>query len=230
MLGRRAFRQADEPVFAGTSKGAHALGPMNDFGLPRPRIRKLGEPDYVPAPELWDWTQSTFIIEDAELANPDHSHLSDAYIGCLWAWQEMEKSDRRIVGTAQLGEPTGTVWAVGQRRQQLAEWFGRVPDFLITIDAEYFTDCTEGEACALLEHELYHCAQAADKEGEPRFNHDGDPVWKIRGHDVEEFVGVIERYGAEATYTEAVRRAFERGPKITAAVLRGICGICAKAA
>lgn len=205
---------------------------QSNLELPRPGIKlvQAEEPTFEPCLELWDWVQSTFILDRAELYNSDHSHLSEAYIGFLWASVEMCKSGNRILGTAQLGQPSGTKWGAGCQEQQRRDWFGRVPDFLITLDAEHFLQCTDAQACALLEHELYHCAQATDKEGEPRLDKDGYLVWEMRGHDIEQFVGVIERYGAEATYSERVRQAYARGPKISAVAIGAVCGNCLRAA
>ncbi|MDV6320963.1 putative metallopeptidase, partial [Chromohalobacter sp. HP20-39] len=81
------------------------------------------------------------------------------------------------------------------QEQQLAEWFGRVPAWLITLDAEYCANCSDAEFCALVEHELYHIGQETDAFGAPAFTKDGLPKLFLRGHDVEEFVGVVRRYG-----------------------------------
>lgn len=56
----------------------------------------------------------------------------------------------------------------------------------------------------LVEHELYHITQATDDFGAPKFNKEGQPVLKLRGHDVEEFVGVVRRYGASVEVQELV--------------------------
>jgi hypothetical protein len=40
---------------------------------------------------------------------------------------------------------------------------------------------------ALVDHELQHCCKTEDKQG--------NPVWYIQGHDVEDFVSVIRRNG-----------------------------------
>lgn len=51
----------------------------------------------------------------------------------------------------------------------------------------------------VVEHELYHAAQETDAFGAPKFNRStGRRVFTIRGHELEEFVGVVRRYGADA--------------------------------
>jgi hypothetical protein len=48
----------------------------------------------------------------------------------------------------------------------------------------------------------------------------------MRGHDVEEFVGVVARYGAEATGVAAIVDAAKAGPTIGRASIAGVCGTC----
>jgi hypothetical protein len=76
--------------------------------------------------------------------------------------------------------------AAGRAIEQMKDWFGCLPDFLVTVDVVSGT-FDDASFCALVEHELYHCAQATDAFGYPKFHRDsGDPIWGIRGHDVEE--------------------------------------------
>lgn len=200
--------------------------------LPRPGADLLGTVDarFVPAPEIGAWVRNTFLDYESPLCNEDHAHLVDAYIGFLWTNVTNSSKGQTVLGTCQLGKPTGMPWPKGQQEQQRREWFGRIPDFVIILDAEYFARCSEAEACALVEHELYHAGRAYDQWGEPRFTEDGDPVWKINPHDIEEFAGVIERYGAEPTHTKRIKRAFENGPTIADVAIRSMCGICLKVA
>jgi hypothetical protein len=79
----------------------------------------------------------------------------------------------------------------------LVQQLGCRPDFLIVLDHEYWQDADDLAREILVFHELMHCDQAKDQHGVPKYNKDtGLPVWKIRGHDVEEFVDVVRRYGA----------------------------------
>ena len=201
--------------------------------LPRPAadLFKANEPCFQPVLALGAWAHDTFLSAESPLVNIDHAHLVDAYIGFVFAaGVENRRAGQRILGTAQLGQPSGTPWPRGRQEQQLREWFGRIPDFLITIDAAYFAECSEAEACALVEHELYHCAQAVDRLGEPKFDNDGNPVWSMRGHDIEEFAGVIRRYGASATHAEEIRAAFAQEPEISRVAIRAACGVCLRVA
>jgi hypothetical protein len=187
---------------------------------------------FAPSDDLASWARSSFIDDDAPLANPDHAHLQHADIGFLWTSVENARQGRRIVGQAESGEPLGAMgrWAKARAVAQVRGWFGRVPDFIITIDANYAAACGDAEFCALVEHELYHCAQQRDEFGAPKFKRSGEPVWAIRGHDIEEFVGVVRRYGASAAGVTALVEAASRAPEIATARISHICGTCQRAA
>ncbi|MQU78407.1 hypothetical protein FB009_109180 [Sinorhizobium medicae] len=110
---------------------------------------------------------------------------------------------------------------------QIKQWFGFVPDFIITLDAEYCRHCGDAEFMALVEHELYHAAQDTDAFGAPKFSRStGRPVFTIRGHDVEEFVGVVRRYGADAAGVRALVDAANGPPEIAKAQISHACGTC----
>lgn len=112
----------------------------------------------------------------------------------------------------------------------MVEWFGRVPAFLITLAAGYCASCSDVEFCALVEHELYHVAQARDAFGAPAFNKDtGMPKLRIVAHDVEEFVGVVRRYGATADVRRLVAAASQT-PAVPALNVARACGCCLRAA
>lgn len=188
-------------------------------------------PLFKPAPDLPGWIEAAFIDPESTLHNPDHRHLEHARLAVLWTNVENVTKGRRILGQAKIGEPSGSdTWSTGRQEQQLERWFGRVPDFLITLDSLYVTkNLSENPAAvlALIEHELYHCAQDTDKHGMPAFNRrTGRPKWTIRPHDIEEFVGVAKRYGAVTAEMAAFRDALENGPTVAPAAIQGVCGTC----
>lgn len=200
--------------------------------MPPKALIDMEGPPFVPSPELEAWAASAFIAEDAALVNEDHAHLRRASIGFLWTNVPNSRQGRAIVGTAERGQPQGAMgkWAKARAVAQVRGWFGEVPDFIITIDALYAAECGDAEFCALVEHELYHCAQERDVFGAPRFTRDGLPVWTMRGHDVEEFVGVVRRYGADASGARALVDAANRGPEISGARVAHLCGTCHRSA
>jgi hypothetical protein len=141
------------------------------------------------------------------------------------------RNGRSIVGQAELGSTIGGMgkWTRARAEQQIVEWFGSVPDFVITLFAPYADQCDDASFVALVEHELYHCSQQRDEFGMPRFKKStGMPAFCMRGHDVEEFVGVVRRYGADAAGVRAMIDAAAEGPTIASAGIGFACGNCPK--
>lgn len=172
-----------------------------------------------------------FIGEDAEQRNEDHDHLEFASIGWLWTDEENTRKQRRIAGEAELVRPPTSMGKWGRARyfHQIHGWFGCEPDFIITLYAPYAGRCDDASFCALVEHELYHCGQERDEFGAPKFvQSTGLPKYAILGHDVEEFVGVVRRYGvgAAAGKTAALVDAANRAPEIEQASVVAMCGTC----
>jgi len=172
--------------------------PVSEITRPRPPEWLLDPENwtrhYAPAKDVAEWAQSQ-IIEEGPLHNEEHVHLLHADVVFLWAAERYVKQGRHVLGqTEEVLFRVGR-WQRGRQEQQLKEWFGRVPAWLITLDAEYCANCSDVEFCALVEHELYHIGQEKDAFGAPAFTKDGFPKLFLRGHDVEEFIGVVRRYG-----------------------------------
>jgi hypothetical protein len=187
--------------------------------------------NFVPAPELVAWIAATFLDEGAPLENPEHAHLRMASIGALWTTTENARNGRSIVGQAELGQHIGGMgkWNRAKAEQQALEWFGEVPDFILTFYAPYAESASDATFCALVEHELSHCGQERDEFGVPRFKKStGMPAFCMRGHDVEEFVSVVLRYGADAAGVRAMIDAAAEGPTVAAADIGFACGNCLK--
>jgi hypothetical protein len=187
-------------------------------------------PTFAPAPELETWLRSTFIEEGAPLRNDDHFHLRFAHIGVLWTLVENARHGRRVVGQAERGEPAAMgKWARARAELQIAQWFGDIPDFILTFDASYASNCSDAQWCAIVEHELSHCGVERDMYGAPKFKKStGLPSFTLVAHDVEEFVGVVGRYGAAAAGVQAMIEAAALGPTIAAADIDFACGNCAQ--
>lgn len=181
---------------------------------------------FEPAADLIEWARATFIAEDASLRNEDHNHLNSAVLAALWTNVPNGRAGRRVIGQCEMGLPPAGKWLRGRIERQLLDWFGGVPDFLLTFDAAYASECSDAELCALVEHELYHCGQERDLFGQPKFHKTGLPAFTIRGHDVEEFVGVVRRYGADASGVRAMVDAANNGPEIANVRIAQACGTC----
>jgi len=181
---------------------------------------------FMPAEGVAEWVSKTLHSESSPLYNVDHQHLKDADVEFLWAAQENSRQMRRVVGQCEEVTFRCGAWQKGRQEQQMHEWFGRVPTYLITLDAMYANECSDVEWCALIEHELYHIAQKADEFGAPAFTKDGLPKLGIRSHDVEEFVGIVRRYGIGAGETAKLIAAANKAPEVGALNIAQACGTC----
>jgi len=178
-----------------------------------------------PAPEVLEWVSEQILDESGQLHNPDHIHLIEADIKIMWASSAFEKQGRIVLGQAEQVAMRAGGWQKARMVQQMHEWFGEVPKFIITLAADYCHQCTDIEFCALVEHELYHIAQAQDEFGAPKFNKEGQPVLTMRGHDVEEFIGVVRRYGASVEVREMIDAA-QNKPEVASLDIARACGTC----
>lgn len=185
---------------------------------------------FVPAPEVEHWIRDAFLDPAGPLYFEGHEHLRAATLGVLWTTAENIKSGRRIVGQAEMPERGGGgAWSKARAAQQRRTWFGQDPTFLITLDAFYCDGADDAQFAALVDHELCHCAPKLDDFGSPKFNQQtGEPMFTIRGHDVEEFVSVVSRFGIEAAGEAATDLviAAARRPEIAPARLAQACGTC----
>lgn len=148
---------------------------------------------------------------------PEFEHLRDgeAYIEWLFRLVPERRGGRDVLGSVHMPQVQGQLKDVFL--WMLVELFGRLPDFLVILDWEYWEGADARQREILVYHELMHAIQKVDREGSPRFNDDGTPAWGLRGHDVEEFAAVVLRYGAHnddikrfiaaaAEHAEATRR------------------------
>lgn len=183
----------------------------------------------APAPEVLAWVEEAVLADDGPLHNPDHSHLIDADLEFLWASQAFAKQGRTVIGQCEEVAFRAGGWQKARQEQQFREWFGRTPKFVITLAADYCAQCSDAEFCALVEHELFHIAHLSDKHGSPAFGQDGLPKLGLRGHDVEEFIGVVARYGPSREVAQMIEAA-KGAPQVGAANIAHACGTCLRVA
>lgn len=180
----------------------------------------------MPAEGIREWVTANILSGDGHLHNPDHGHLMDADIAFMWAASAFTKKGRTVLGQAEEVMMRAGGWQKARMEQQLYEWFGQKPDFIITLAADFCSQCTDLEFCALVEHELYHIAQDTDEFGAPKFYRDsGLPKLCMRGHDVEEFVGVVRRYGASSDVQDIIDAASQPAEVAKINIARA-CGTC----
>jgi hypothetical protein len=194
---------------------------VNDFPL-----------TFTPALDMPLWVRDTFLNPSNKLFNQDHYHLDDyidGEIGFLWAATGFETKGRYIIGQTEPLMFRCSKWQKWRQEQQMHEWFGlQLPEFIITLSASYCEVCSDAEFCALVEHELYHIAHEY-KGDMPQFNRDnGKPKIVLRGHDVEEFVGVVRRYGVgdPSGKLAALVDAANNKPTIKPVDISNSCGTC----
>nr|WP_260406755.1 putative metallopeptidase [Pseudomonas cichorii] len=179
-----------------------------------------------PAPEVWEWISTEILADTGSIHNEDHAHLIGANIGVLWASGSFAKQGRTVLGQAEMVMHRAGGWQKARAEQQMREWFGEEPEFIITLAADYCAQCGDAEFCALVEHELYHVAHKSDKYGAPAFNRDtGMPKLEMRSHDVEEFVGVVRRYGASED-VQLLIDAAKQPPEVARINISRACGTC----
>jgi len=190
------------------------LSELSDFGI---RL--------APAPEVWEWLQAEILADTGSIHNEDHAHLLDADIRVMWASAAFAKKGRTVVGQAEQVAFRAGGWQKARMEQQMFDWFGSVPAYIITLAADYCAQCSDADFCALVEHELYHIAQAKDQYGAPKFTQEGLPKLEMRGHDVEEFVGVVRRYGASPD-VQALVDAANSPAEVGKLNISRACGTC----
>lgn len=196
-------------------------------------LEQFAADEFVPALRMASFVERTLLNEESPLWNPDHAHLLGASIGFLWTNVPLKRQQRDIAATAEMPKPpmAGNAWAKAKWAVQMRGWLfdPDATDFLITIDANYANQADDVLFCALIDHELYHCAQKMDEFGGPKFTKDGQPVYGLIGHEVEEFVGIVRRYGAGAGagMTAQLVEASSWPAEIADVDIRAICGSCA---
>ena len=108
---------------------------------------------------------------------------------------EKVKAGKAVLGEVALPRFMGPLGPVGSWLLAKA-CGGAPPDFLMILDAHWWSAADPARRAALVHHELKHIGIAVDREGEKRFDDDGDPVWALVAHDLEEFSDTVRRFGA----------------------------------
>lgn len=114
--------------------------------------------------------------EVAEVAAPiieeHHPHLLGVRVDYLFRSPPAIRNDKLVLGKARRVSGL-TAFLAGHPS----------PFFVIEIAGDPWQDLPEEKRRALVDHELSHCVL------------DEDEVPRLHGHDVEEFVAIVERHG-----------------------------------
>lgn len=183
--------------------------------------------NFCPAPEITDWLHQGILNPESKLYNEEHEHLIEhSGVKFLWAECGFAKQGRDIHGQAEIVAFRASGWQKDRQEAQMINWFGDIPKYIITLDARVCQVMSDTDFCALVEHELYHIGHKKNKDsGEFEYTSVGEPRLYLRGHDVEEFHGVVQRYGASEEVQKMVNLANE-GPTISRANIAHACGTC----
>lgn len=143
----------------------------------------------------------------------DHLKEGDARIEFLLCGVETLRGGRQVLGEVHLPTVQGRLKGVFD--WLLLRLFEETPDFLVVLDQAYWDEADGRQREILVFHELCHCVQKSDKQGEPRFDEEGRPVWGLMGHDVEEFTATVSRYGAYSPeIVEFIQAAGKASPRV----------------
>ena len=164
-----------------------------------------------------------------KLYNQDHEHLLSFQPLRFLSYGltlNVRQKDKRVYGQTEKVMINVGGWRKQRQELQLINWFGDIPKYIITLDARVCQVMSDTDFCALVEHELYHIGHKKNKDsGEFEYTSVGEPRLYLRGHDVEEFHGVVQRYGASEEVQKMVNLANE-GPTISRANIAHACGTC----
>jgi len=186
-------------------------------------------------PMLWapdhhfsEWVRDVYLLPSGPLYNPDHWYLRDAKIGYLWTNAESYRGkDKQTVAQAELvGGKVGNQWQTKQYWFQLMGWFGDLPDFVLRFDAPVLAEYSDRDFCAVVDHELYHCAIKLDDFELPRYDRENNFIWSQRPHTSEEFDRVVGRYGSHlaAGGSAEIIAASKQRPEVTDEQIAEACG------
>ena len=133
-----------------------------------------------------DWYRHTAAEALLPPLRRNHPHLDEAYIVVLSG----------PLGHAEGCKTLGRARRLKKTERVLIRALGvhKLPDYVIEVDTESWEKMMDAsQRLALLEHELCHLAgRDVDDDGVV-----GE--WKLKGHDLEEFLPVLQRHGAWRT-------------------------------
>jgi len=186
----------------------------------------------APAPELKEWVMNNWLTLGGELHNPDHDHIAELlhdneeFLAFAWASSAAVAKKRMVLGQCEKVMFNVGGWKKARQEQQMRDWFGFVPQYLITVDAAFCEQASDREFCRLIEHELYHIGVERDEDGEIIYSDmTGLPKHYLASHDVEVFFGETKRWGAD----ESVKRLLEiakNAPFVSETSIAACCGNC----
>lgn len=186
----------------------------------------------APAPALKEWVVKNWLTVGGELHNPDHDHIAELlhdneeFLAFAWASSAAVAKKRMVLGQCEKVMFNQGGWKKARQEQQMRDWYGFVPQYLITIDATYCEQANDRDFCRLIEHELYHIGVERDEDGEVIYSdHTGLPKHYLAGHDVEVFFGEIRQHGVDSSVQRLLDIA-KNAPFASETNIAACCGNC----
>jgi hypothetical protein len=136
---------------------------------------------------IWTEAPPEVISIAEEMIRKYHPRLAGARIAFVMRDKATKSQGRRICGEAS---------KISAKMQTLIHYH-----FMIWLAEDFWSEITHAQRLALVDHELSHC----------RWN-EWEETAEIVGHDIEEFVSVIERHGLWSDATKNVARAVQQLP------------------
>lgn len=130
----------------------------------------------------WEEADQELIKIAERLIDEHHPHLKDANIGFMYRDKAAKSGDMFIYGKAK---------KVSASDQVFLDF-----DFIIWIAKEDFERFTPEMREAIVDHELCHCSGTYGN-------------WKMRHHDVQEFIEVVTRHGLWNSTLDYLNRAID---------------------
>jgi hypothetical protein len=120
----------------------------------------------------------------AAIRAENHFDTAEAKIALAWRKGTKPNADGKLV--------LGRCVKATDLQRELIDF-----DFVIVLNKEFWEDpeFDREKKLALLDHELCHAARAVDADGNAMVDTKQRPVWRVRGHDVEEFEEIVTRHG-----------------------------------
>ena len=186
----------------------------------------------APAQELLAWVKDNYLTMGGQLHNPDHDHIAELihdneeFLAFAWASSAAMAKKRMVLGQCEKVMFNQGGWKKARQEQQMRDWFGFVPRYLITIDAAFCEQTSDREFCRLIEHELYHIGVERDEDGEIIYSDmTGLPKHYLAGHDVEVFFGEIRQHGIDSSVQRLLDIA-KNAPFVSETNIAACCGNC----
>lgn len=186
----------------------------------------------APAQELLAWVKANYLTIGGQLHNPDHDHIAELlhdneeFLAFAWASSAAMAKKRMVLGQCEKVMFNQGGWKKARQEQQMRDWFGFVPQYLITIDAAFCEQTSDREFCRLIEHELYHIGVERDEDGEIIYSDvTGLPKHYLAGHDVEVFFGEIRQHGIDSSVQRLLEIA-KNAPFVSETNIAACCGNC----